>query len=96
DTDNASRITTVNIVSLEKNPGGHSWQLAAWVRKDGAWQFVADTAGMGLSGRADAVSVRFQFAFKEADQKLAKVIAFAVDRFGNESARVVWPDEAGK
>ena len=96
ETDAVSRITTINITSFDKNPGGHAWQLAAWVRVSGVWRFVTDAAGMSLTGRADVVSVRFQFAFNEADQKPEKVIAFAVDRFGNESARAVWPGETGK
>ena len=96
DTDAVSRVTTINIVSLDKNLRGHAWQLAAWVRVGGAWRFLTDSAGMGLTARADVVSVRFQFAFSDGDQKPEKVFAFAVDRFGNESTRVVWPDEVGK
>ncbi|MCY7387588.1 MAG: family 10 glycosylhydrolase [Burkholderiales bacterium] len=96
DRDQAARTITVNLTSFKPLADGHAWQLAAWVRRGGVWQFEVAPAFMGEVSRADVIIIRFPYSLDDAAQIPDKVVAFSIDRFGTESARVTWTAGATK
>ncbi len=90
DTDGVTRTRTIDLSSFERSASGHAWRLAAWVRVGGVWEFVIGPAGMEQTERADIVSVRLAYPFGDSTRIPDRVVAFSVDRFGNESPRVTW------
>ena len=90
ETDTVARTSTFNVTSFNRLGTGHAWQIAAWIRLGGVWQFMTGPIGMGESSRADAIRVGFSYRADDPKQMPDKVVAFSVDRFGNESPRVTW------
>ena len=96
DTDSNARNMTVSLTSFKPFSDGHAWQLAAWIRVAGAWQFVVAPVSMAESSRTDVITVRFVYDIDDTKPVPDRVVAFAVNRFGNESAHVTWATDGKK
>ena len=90
DRDQGTRTFTVNLTSFKPLSDGHAWQLAAWIRRGGVWQFEVAPAYMAEVARPDTIIIRFPYNLDDTTQIPDKVVAFSIDRFGTESARVTW------
>ena len=63
------------------------------MRVSGVWEFVIGPAGMEQTERADVISIRLPYPIADSMQIPDRVVAFSVDRFGNESPRVTWSED---
>jgi uncharacterized lipoprotein YddW (UPF0748 family) len=77
------------LLSLANAHPERVWQFATWVRIDGKWEFSVVPADMA-DASVQAVAIRFSYSLDNPKQVPDRVVAFAVDRFGNESPRVTW------
>ena len=90
DTDRFARTITVRMTHRKPRANGDAWQVAAWIRVGGAWQFEVAPAYMAEDSRDDVLGVGIAYNLDDPMQIPDKVVAFTVDRFGNESKRVTW------
>ena len=90
DADILTRKITIDVTSVKPVSETHAWQIAAWIRSGGVWRFEVAPVYMAEGTRTSAVSIHFVYNLDDASQIPEKVVAFAVDRFGNESPRVTW------
>ena len=89
DTDRVAATVTVNLTQTTRS-NATAWQVAAWIRVGGQWKFEVVATYMAGDERTDAMITKFVYSLNEPKQVPDRVVAFTVDRFGNESARVTW------
>ncbi len=90
DRDKAERKITVSLSNFNPRSKQRVWQFAAWIRTGGAWQFIVEPADMAEGSDAANISVGLVYKLDDPLQIPDRVVAFTVDRFGNESERVTW------
>ena len=90
DTDPIARTMSVNLTSFKPLSDEHAWQVAIWERVDSLWQFSVVPVYMAEDSRTDTMIVSLPYPLADPRKVPDKVVAFTVDRFGTESARVSW------
>ena len=90
DTDPIARTISVNLTSFKPLSDEHAWQVAIWERVDSLWQFSVVPVYMAEDSRTDTMIVSLTYPLADPRKVPDKVVAFTVDRFGTESARVSW------
>ena len=88
--DSIAQTVTLRLTYANPTLKANAWQVAAWIRVGGTWQFAVAPAYMAEDARADALSVGFPYSIDDSSQVPDRVVAFTVDRFGNESPHVTW------
>ena len=88
-TDNVARTITVNLTH-SKRSNASAWQVAAWIRTDGVWKFEVVPTYMAEDERTDVMVTSFPYSLLDPKRVPDRVVAFTIDRFGNESAHVTW------
>ncbi len=90
DTDSVARTVTLNLTSFKPLTDGHAWQIAAWLRIGGVWTFNVAPVYMAEDSLTHAIGTGFAYSLDDPKQIPDRVVAFSIDRFGTESARVSW------
>ena len=90
DTDTVARTIKVDLTSFKPLSDGHAWQVAAWIRVGGVWTFNVAPVYMAEESRTDVMITGFVYNLDDPKQIPDRVVAFTIDRFGIESARVSW------
>ena len=90
DTDSVARRIEVGLTSFKPLSDGHAWQVAAWIRVGGVWTFNVAPVYMAEESRTDVMITAFVYNLDDPKQIPDRVVAFTIDRFGIESARVSW------
>ena len=88
--DSIAKTVTLRLTHVNPTLKANAWQVAAWIRVGGTWQFAVAPAYMAEAARADVHSVGFAYSIDDSSQVPDRVVAFTVDRFGNESPHVTW------
>ena len=96
DSDIAGKRVTVSVSSFKPFSSEHAWQIATWVRIGGIWQFMVGGAAMAENPDAHVIVLEEVFVLDASTPPPDRVVAFAVDRFGNESTRVTWSADEKK
>ena len=85
-----ARTIEIGLTSFKPLSDGHTWQVAAWIRVGGAWTFNVAPVYMAEESRTDVMITAFVYNLDDPKQIPDRVVAFTIDRFGIESARVSW------